>query len=56
VAHKMVRRILSVIKNNKPYEINKNLTLDQSIQLSIDYALTPQMLKADPFDQKSKQS
>jgi transposase len=33
VAHKMVRRILSVIKNNKPYEINKNLTLDQSIQL-----------------------
>lgn len=33
VAHKMVRRILSVIKNRKPYQINKNLKIDSNIPL-----------------------
>ena len=33
VAHKMVRRILSVVKNGKAYEINKNLKLDENIKL-----------------------
>jgi hypothetical protein len=29
----MVRRILSVVKNGKPYELNKNLVLDTKIKL-----------------------
>ena len=33
VAHKMVRRILSVIKNNKPYQIHYNLKFDQNLNL-----------------------
>jgi transposase len=33
VAHKMVRRILSVIKNKQPYIINKTLLLDHKIEL-----------------------
>ncbi len=33
VAHKMVRRILSVIKNKQPYIINKTLLLDNKIEL-----------------------
>ena len=33
VAHKMVKRILSVIKTGKPYQINRNLLLDNKIKL-----------------------
>ena len=39
VAHKMVRRILSVIKSGKPYQINKNLILDKNIKLPEDAEL-----------------
>lgn len=36
VAHKMAKRILSVIKSGKPYQINKNITLDNKIKLPED--------------------
>jgi len=39
VAHKMVKRILSVIKMGKPYQINKNLALDNNIKLPEDAEL-----------------
>ena len=33
VAHKMVKRILSVVKTGKPYQINKNIEIDKNIKL-----------------------
>lgn len=33
VAHKMVRRILSVIKSGKPYQVNHKLELDKNIKI-----------------------
>ena len=36
VAHKMAKRILSVIKSGKPYQINNNITLDNKIILPKD--------------------
>lgn len=36
IAHKMARRILSVIKNKKLYEINVNLNLDSKIEIPIE--------------------
>ena len=36
IAHKMARRILSVIKNKKPYEINVNLNLDPKIEIPVE--------------------
>ncbi len=31
IAHKLVKRILSVVKNKKPYEVNHTLKLDESL-------------------------
>ena len=36
VAHKMIKRILSVVKTGKPYQINKNLALDKNIKMPKD--------------------
>lgn len=41
VAHKMVRRILSVIKNGKPYQVNHKLELDKNIKIPTDIVLCP---------------
>jgi transposase len=36
IAHKMVRRILAVIKTNTPYKINNNLQLDTKLKLPVE--------------------
>jgi transposase len=39
VAHKMAKRILSIIKSGKPYQINKNIPIDKNIKLPEDTEL-----------------
>ena len=45
VAHKMVKRILSVIKTAKPYQIIKNLELDNNIKLPDDADLIDEIIR-----------
>jgi len=47
VAHKMVKRILSVIKTGKPYQINKNLELDKNIKLPEDVEMIDEIIDTE---------